>query len=292
MTESEPLTGTTVENRFEILEWIGEGGMATVYKAKHKHVDLDVAIKVLNKDDDMSSVDIERLKREARALNTLFHPNIIKVYSFGFLDSGHPYLVLDFLQGSSLDDLISMRNIPSLAWTLETFMQICRGLDCAHESKLIHRDLKPSNIMIVDKDEEGCYVKLLDFGIARMQVQGVEDQKLTRKGEIFGSPLYMSPEQISGKELDHRADIYSLGCLMYEALSGNPPLLGDSVILTLMKHMTENPPPIMSSFEQDLPEGLETIVFKCMEKDPEKRFQSSKEIEAALQKCAQALQGN
>ncbi|MBX9721269.1 MAG: serine/threonine protein kinase [Candidatus Obscuribacterales bacterium] len=292
MTETAPLTGTTVENRFDVLEWIGEGGMATVYKAKHKHVDLDVAIKVLNKDNDMTDVDIERLKREARALNTLFHPNIIKVYSFGFLDSGHPYLVLDFLKGSSLDDLIALRKMPSLEWTIETFMQICRGLDCAHESKMIHRDLKPSNIMIVEKDEEGSYVKLLDFGIARMQIQGIADQKLTRKGEIFGSPLYMSPEQISGKEIDHRADIYSLGCLMYEALSGNPPLLGDTIILTLMKHMTESPTAITPIFEQELPAGLEALVFKCMEKDPEKRFQSTKEIEAALLKCAQALASN
>ncbi len=289
MAETDQLTGTLVENRFEILHPLGEGGMATVYKAEHKHVDLVVAIKVLNKDNDMSSTDIERLKREARALNSLFHPNIVKVYSFGFLDSGHPYLVLDYLEGQSLDNIVSSGKLPELDWTLEVFQQICRGLACAHESNMIHRDLKPSNIMIVEKDENGSFVKLLDFGIARSQVQGMNDQKLTRKGEIFGSPLYMSPEQISGKDIDLRADIYSFGCLMYETLSGKPPLLGDTIILTLMKHIGETPAQISSICERTIPVELEQIVAKCMEKAPEKRFQTVPEIEEALLKCAKKL---
>ena len=286
MVDGSKLIGLVVENRFEVQSLLGEGGMATVYKAEHKAVDLFVAIKILNAHSDMSATDIERLKREARALNTLFHPNIVKVYSFGFLDTGEPYLVLDFLAGKSLDDMITAGELPPLKWSVEAFMQICRGLTCAHQGGLIHRDLKPSNVMIVSRDEDGAFVKILDFGIAKTSMPQDKEQKLTRKGEIFGSPLYISPEQISNKEIDKRADIYSLGCLMYETLSGQPPLMGDTVIQTLMKHMQDTPEPIST---RTVPAELEAIIFKCMEKRPEDRYQDTQEIENDLKKIWQSL---
>lgn len=289
MANDSNMVGVVVENRFEIQGLIGKGGMASVYRAEHRNVDLKVAIKVLNADEHFSQADIERLKREARALNSLFHPNVVKVYSFGFLDSGEPYLVLDLLHGKSLDDIIVSGNLPPLDWTVESFIQICRGLDAAHQSGLIHRDLKPSNVMIVDADEDGAFVKLLDFGIAKSSMPKDNEQKLTRKGEIFGSPLYISPEQISNKELDKRADVYSLGCLMYEALCGQPALMGDTVVITLMKHLQEKPPSMATHTEREIPQELEALVLKCMEKAPDDRFQSVQEIEEALALCLQKL---
>jgi len=282
MPGADNLIGSLVENRFEVLSLLGEGGMATVYQAEHKAVDLKVAIKVLKTESGLNEYDIERLKREARALNSLFHPNVVKVYSFGFLDSGHPYLVLDLLRGQSLGDIIDSGELPTLEWTLKAFVQICRGLQSAHESGLIHRDLKPSNVMVVDEDEEGAFIKLLDFGIAKSTAPKDNEQKLTGKGEIFGSPLYMSPEQISGKALDKRADIYSLGCLMYETLTGKPPVIGETVIMTMVKHLQEKPAPLRDSLKRDYPAGLEDIIFKCMEKEPDKRYSTASEIENEL----------
>ncbi|MBX9686018.1 MAG: serine/threonine protein kinase [Candidatus Obscuribacterales bacterium] len=291
MPESKDLTGTVIENRFEIISGLGEGGMASVFKAKHQQVDLLVAIKILKKELDFSPTEIERLKREARALNSLFHPNIVKVYSFGFMDDGSPYIVLDYLEGKSLEEIILSGQRPGLDWILEAFMQICRGLSCAHEGGLIHRDLKPSNVMIVPKEEDGSFIKILDFGISRSTSAGDNEQRLTAKGEIFGSPLYISPEQLSGKEIDQRADIYSLGCLMYETLTGRPPFLGDTVFLTLMQHMNEKAKAI-NEIDPNLkmPEGLEEIVMKCMEKQASARFQSAEELEKALAQCAAGLQ--
>lgn len=270
--------GEIVENRFEIEKHIGTGGMATVYRAKHLHVDLNVAIKILNRDE-MNEKDIERLKREAKVLNSIFHPNVVKVYSFGFLESGAPYLVLDLLDGKSLDQMIQSEKCLPIVWLLRAFDQICEGLICAHESGLVHRDLKPSNIMVVKPDEDGAFIKLLDFGIARSLVTAPSEQKLTRHGEIFGSPLYMSPEAIQGKEMDHRSDIYAFGCLMYESITGVPPFIGNNVIMTFMKHMTEQAKP-MAELTPGLriPAEIEAIVAHCMRKDPDARYQSVADV--------------
>ena len=270
--------GEVVENRFEIEKHIGTGGMATVYKATHRQVDLNVAIKILNRDE-MNDKDIERLKREAKVLNSIFHPNVVKVYSFGFLDAGEPYLVLDLLEGKSLDQLIQSEKCLPIPWLLEAFEQICKGLICAHDAGLVHRDLKPSNIMVVKPDEDEAFIKLLDFGIARTMSAAPDEQKLTRHGEIFGSPLYMSPEAIQGNEMDHRSDIYALGCLMYESITGAPPFLGANVIVTFVKHMTEKAKPMSEVMEgRTVSPALEAIVSRCMEKAPEARYQSVAEV--------------
>jgi serine/threonine-protein kinase len=284
------LIGTTVEDRFEVLSLIGEGGVAFVYKARladHAKVagqgERFVAIKVLKRHEQFSLTDIERLKREGRALQRLRHPNIVKAYSFGFLKTSEPYLVLDFLSGKSLEDYIYKSDLFSLSWTLNTFVQICRGLACAHENGLIHRDLKPSNVMILDAECDGATVKLLDFGTAKFTVSQPDELQLTKKGIIFGSPLYISPEQISGKTFDKRADIYSLGCLMYEALSGQVPHKGKNEMDTLMKHMHEQPKTFRElKIARDIPVEVENIVVQCMKKEPEERIQNVLEVEERL----------
>ena len=276
-------SGLIVENRFEITELIGAGGMASVYKAKHREIDLHVAVKILHSED-LSPKEVERLKREARALNTLFHPNIVKAYSFGFIDSGEPYLILDLLEGHSLEVVIEREKPMKPEWLAEAAKQICRGLACAHDAGLIHRDLKPSNVMIVTPQEGGVFVKLLDFGIARSQNHN--DTKLTMQGEIFGSPLYMAPETIQGKEIDARADIYAVGCLMYEALTGMPPHMGSSVIVTFMKHLQDKPKSMDAMMPGlNIPYDLEKVVMKCMEKNPDNRYQTALELCDALEQC-------
>jgi eukaryotic-like serine/threonine-protein kinase len=277
------LIGATVENRFEILSMVGEGGMASVYKARRRQSGDLVAIKVLKRHEHFSYTDIERMKREARALRSLFHPNIVRAHSFGFLESGEPYLVLDFLKGKSLDDYICSGETLSIEWVLEVLIQICGGLACAHEIGLIHRDLKPSNVMIIDPPEDGAFVKLLDFGTAKFTAPEPQDLALTQKGIIFGSPFYISPEQISGMSFDERTDIYSLGCLMYETITGRLPYVGKNQMDTLMKHLHEEPPPFSQVVTgRVIPVEIEAIVLRCMEKDPEARFQYVFEVEQAL----------
>lgn len=287
------LIGTTVEDRFEVLSLIGEGGVAFVYKARlADHAKAQgqgerfVAIKVLKRHEQFSLTDIERLKREGRALQRLRHPNIVKAYSSGFLKTSEPYLVLDFLNGKSLEDYIYKSDLFSLTWTLNTIVQICRGLSCAHDNGLIHRDLKPSNVMILDAPSDGAYVKLLDFGTAKFTVSQPDELQLTKKGIIFGSPLYISPEQISGKTFDKRADIYSLGCLMYEALAGQLPHKGKNEMGTLLKHLHEEPKTFSElKIARHIPDEVETIVAQCMQKDPEARIQNVLEVEERLTAC-------
>lgn len=277
-------SGLVIENRFEILDLIGRGGMASVYRARHQQIDLNVAVKILD-GDQLTKRDVARLKVEAQSLNSLFHPNIVKIYSFGLLESGEPYIVLDLLEGQTLQALIEKESLLPQLWLIEAFGQICSGLACAHESGIIHRDLKPANVMVVPPDEENSFIKILDFGIACAK-NAKGDQRLTKKGEVFGSPLYMSPEAISGKEIDHRADIYAFGCLMYEAVTGAAPFIGNTVIVTHLKHLQEKPKPFAEAVEGlVISDELESIVFKCMEKDPEKRYQSAEEILVELKAC-------
>jgi eukaryotic-like serine/threonine-protein kinase len=277
------LVGTTVENRFHILSLLGEGGMAIVYKARNQLTGQFVAIKVLKRHEQFSFADIERMKREARALRSLFHPNIVRAHSFGFLDSGEPYLVLDFLSGRGLDEYIVAGGL-HLRWILEVLIQICRGLSCAHDGGLIHRDLKPSNVMIIDSPEAGALlVKLLDFGTAKSVVSQPDELVLTQKGIIFGSPYYISPEQISGHPFDKRTDLYSLGCLMYELMSGKLPHEGKTDLDTLTSHLHNTPLSFSEiAFDRHIPYDVEEIVFKCMEKNPDRRFQTAGEVEQSL----------
>lgn len=284
MTEPNRI-GTVIDNQYEILQLIGTGGMASVYKARHKQNGTTVAAKILHPAE-MTPTDIERLRREARALNALIHPNILKCHSFGMLDSGEPYIILDLLEGMSLDQKIQHEGPQSPEWMVKAFRQICKGLAAAHEKGMIHRDLKPSNIMVVKEEADGSFVKLLDFGIVRSLNASKDDVKLTRSGEIFGSPLYMSPETIQGKEIDERADIYALGCLMYESLTASPPFLGGTVLATFMKHLQDKVKPMT----QILPEliislQLEKVIYKCMQKDPANRYQTVTEVLDALEGC-------
>ena len=273
-TSEDPLIGTLIAERIEILSLIGAGGMSTVYRAKHLLLDRIVAVKVMQvgKVDDNA---IRRFQQEAKAATALNHPNIATVREFGTAESGDPYLVMDYIEGTSLSDLIKQNGTLSTERTKEIITQVCAGLHHAHSIGVVHRDLKPANVML-SKDSSGKEIaKIVDFGIAKI-IQNDGQSELTKAGEIFGTPLYMSPEQGLGKTVDARSDIYSTGCMMYECLSGKPPFSAESALETLLQHTTEAPPPLKNSGD------LAQVVYRCLEKKPEDRYASAEELSGAL----------
>jgi len=279
-TSIDSFVGKVLEGRFEIISLIGKGGMSAVFKARHRQVNLPVAIKILLSHHLSDQQNRERFKMEARAVNSLNHPNIMGVIAFGLLSGGEPYLVLEFLQGRSLAEIIKEEGRLPVERAIRLFIQVCNGLAHAHEKGVLHRDLKPNNIMLVEAAGQAELVKIVDFGLAKLLPKdGREAQQLTAEGQTFGSPLYMSPEQCLGQELDARSDIYSLGCSLYETLTGQPPLLGANAFQTMTLHLSERPLP-MSQLAEDLriPESLERIVSKALEKKPEQRYQTMREL--------------
>ncbi|MBC7998909.1 MAG: serine/threonine protein kinase, partial [Leptolyngbya sp.] len=217
----DPLLGTTFAEKYEILAVVGRGGMSTVYKARHTLMDSLVAIKILNSALVTDPSHMERFTQEAKALSALRHHNIVQVFDFGIFENAKPYLITEFLEGDSLADVLQVNTIIPVERAMHIFLQMCDGLAQAHKKGIVHRDLKTGNIVIVQEPDERDVVKILDFGIAK--IIGNDDpnsQRLTREGEVFGSPLYMSPEQCTGGVVDARSDIYSLGCVMYEVLTG------------------------------------------------------------------------
>lgn len=282
--DSNFLVGTLLADRYEILSLIGEGGMSVVYKGRHQLMDRLVAVKMLKAHLVTNTSILKRFQQEAKAISYLTHPNIVSVFDFGILPQGQPYLVMDYLQGISLDDAIEQENGLKVERAIHIFGQICDALTHAHQKGLIHRDLKPGNVMLVRSEEED-FVKIVDFGIAKLMPWAQQAfQKLTQTGEAFGSPVYMSPEQCMGEELDNRSDIYSLGCVMYEALTGRPPLVGSQVLETMYKHLNATPIPL-GAIRPDLcfSKSLEQIVLKSLRKKPEERYQSMKELKADLE---------
>ena len=255
-------------------------------------MDKVVAIKMLHAHLVTNPQSLMRFQQEAQAASALSHPNVIAVHDFGITPQGMPYLVMDYLEGTSLTDLIATEgNLPPER-TCNIFIQACDALSHAHQKGIIHRDIKPSNIMLLDKDDNPDFVLIVDFGIAKLLPQSEKQgQHLTQTGEVFGSPLYMSPEQCLAGKLDHRADIYSLGCVIYEALTGSSPLSGASMIETMYLHLNEPALPFRKVRpDLSIPEALEAVVFKAMEKDPSARQQSMSALQDDLDnvRCGRA----
>jgi serine/threonine protein kinase len=272
------MIGQMFEGRFQILSVLGKGGAGVVYKAKQTHMDKLVAIKMLMSSVVPNDLSFLRFEQEARAAAALEHPNIITIHDFGRSAAGHAYLVMEYLGGKSLDDVLKLEGRIELEQFLQIFSQICDGLQHAHKRGIVHRDIKPSNIMLVDKDSDHRVAKIVDFGLAKLTAQESE-QNLTKSGMVMGTPLFMSPEQCRGAELDYRSDVYSLGCVMYAALTGQVPLKGDSTLNTLYKHMSEPPQPFcVSAPDLNLPPALEQVILKALEKDAESRQQSMSEL--------------
>lgn len=267
--------GFLIAGKFEIIEKLGEGGMATVYRARQHNLGRDVAIKVLHEHLEKDVVTARRFDKEAKAVAALKHHNLVGVVDNGVVD-GHSYLVMDYIQGTRLTELIAREQI-----TWEQFKQLasqlCAGLAHAHHHGLVHRDLKPSNIMLTS--ENGVQTaKIVDFGIVKTTTEDLSDP-VTQTGEIFGTTYYMSPEQCQGFPVDHRSDIYSLGCVFFQMLTGEMPFVGASPIATVMKHLNDDVPKLG---RDDIPPHMQKVIDRAMAKDPADRFQTVDELLAAI----------
>lgn len=268
------MIGTQIEN-YLIQAQLGEGGMGTVYRALETHLDRIVAIKVLNADLARDPSIVERFRSEARAQANLNHTNIATLYAF-LVHQGNPVMVMEYVEGDTFQQLVNRRGpIPSQE-AVPLFRQALLGIGAAHRMGIVHRDIKPSNLML----NRAGIVKVMDFGIAKAATSA---RNLTRTGAQIGTVFYMSPEQVKGERVDIRSDIYSLGITLYELLTANVPFSSDSEFQILNDHVNTPPPP-PSKFYPYLPKGLENIVLKSLEKNPDQRFQTAEEFGAALER--------
>lgn len=266
-------------DRYRVVELLGEGGMGRVLKCHDRELDRYVAIKVLS---GRTKVDaIKRFQKEAVATARLRHPNVVEVYDFGETD-GLFYLVMDYLEGESLDRYLARVGALSLEETREIGLAICAGLGHAHEQGIIHRDLKPSNVLISTDEQGESRVKIVDFGIAK-ELDGAST--MTGSDLILGTPAYISPEAVRGGELSPASDIYSLGCILYECLTGDKPVLGDSAMATMMLKLEVDPPSLRDRFEGESGVLTDRLIKKCLARDPEKRYCSAAELALALENC-------
>jgi serine/threonine protein kinase len=276
---SDPRLGTTIGGRYVLDDIVGEGGMATVYRARHKLVARPCAVKVLHSEVMKESNVRERFLREARHAQRLAHPNVVEVLDQGETEDGVPYLVMELLEGSSLADIVAKGAMP-LKRCLPIMILMLRALSRAHHFEVIHRDLKPENVFILPNDS----VKLLDFGIAR----SVRDTRLTSLGEIFGTPEYMAPEQGATAEVGPAADLYSMGVIFFEMLSGRLPFEAPNAPMLLVKHMND-PVPHVTAVKKDVPPALDTLVFAMMAKSPSDRPVDAQSIMSTLARVAGEL---
>lgn len=268
--------GDVLDGRYRVESILGCGGMGVVYRVTQMFVDKQFALKTLLKDQ-ISEVKLRRFQQEARAVFALDHPNIVAVKDFGVIEDATPFLVMEMVDGETLSARLKSSGRLTLEQAIPIFIQACFGLGYAHDQGIVHRDIKPSNLMLVNGITPGAdgSIKILDFGIAKFtQHDGGEIQSLTKTGEIFGSPFYMSPEQCTGERVDYRADVYSLGCVLFEALTGTPPCVGESALSTMMQHQIGKTPTLKeASMGLDFPPELEHIVAKMLDKSPDKRYQ-------------------
>lgn len=278
--------GNQLDGRYEILKKVGVGGMGTVYEAEHLILRRRVALKILKRALVSDPLAIARFEKEARACAALFHPNLVPIYDCGVTSEGQPFLVMEYLKGEGLDAILEREKRIDINRFFNIFIQVAGGLAEAHENGVIHRDLKPENIVLVDGAEGREVAKVVDFGIAKVEEFGSQMQLLTQTGEVFGSPSYMSPEQCQAGTIDYRTDVYSLGCVMYEALCGRKAFPGFS-IAAVIENQIDKLPPAPEEFlgQSKLPGNIAEVVMKCLAKNPDDRFQSMRELEEELTKA-------
>ncbi|MBX9572204.1 MAG: serine/threonine-protein kinase, partial [Candidatus Obscuribacterales bacterium] len=285
------LVGKVLDKKYQITELLGEGGMGAVYGATHLHLNRNCAVKVISRRHAADPVALKRFKLEAEAASSLKHPNIIEIHDFGISEDEQAYIVMELIAGESLDDLLERHKFLHYEIALPIFLQVCDGLAHAHDRNVLHRDLKPGNIMLI-KDGDKFKVKIVDFGVAKLLPgTGRTVDKLTATGEIFGSPLYMSPEQCMGQSLDLRSDVYALGCVVYQTLTGKLPFIGDSLFEVVMQHVNLMPPEFAKvAPDVAIPEKLEKIVFRAISKERTLRYNSVYDFKTALSQVARGGQ--
>lgn len=284
--ESRALVGRTLAGKYRVDELVSEGGMGTVYRGTHILMDKTVALKVLHPALAADNIIVARFSREARAASRISHPHAINVTDFGESEDGIVFLVMEFLHGRTLKEVVKSTGPLPLNRVVEIMRQICGALEAAHAENVVHRDLKSDNIMLLDV-AEGDWVKVLDFGIAKIQEPAGQDPGLTAPDLIIGTPQYMSPEQCSQtSEIDARSDIYSLGVILYEMLAGHVPFSGESPTTVMLKHLQEAPPDLLRE-RSDLPPEVGQVVARTLAKKPEDRFQTVRDLRLRLTSAAE-----
>jgi serine/threonine protein kinase len=258
--------GTTIGGRFQVSAMLGAGGMGSVYLARQLSVDRDVAIKILRKDTADDTLAARRFLLEAKATSRLKNDHTVTIYDFGQTDDGHLYIAMEFLEGRTLRAKLDVEGALSLEDTISVIDQIGESLAEAHEQGIVHRDLKPENVLLAARSKGAEFVKVLDFGIARAQELN-DGGALTATGTVAGTPAYMSPEAVTGQIVDARADVYALGVMVYEMLSGESPFRGDTPFVVMQQHVMHSPPPL-GTMLPDLPGAVSNFVGRCLMKNP------------------------
>jgi len=276
----EGLLGRTIDQRYRVEALLGEGGMGLVYRVIHTRLNKPLAIKVLRRENTKDPEVLARFRREAESASGIGNQHIVDINDFGELDDGSTYFVMECLEGLDLIDAIDVAQRMPEERAIHIATQLCRALGAAHDAGIIHRDLKPENVFLIRRNDTEDFVKVLDFGIAKV-ANG--PKRLTRAGEVLGTPHYMSPEQCEGDGVDHRTDIYALGVLLYEMVTGHVPHDADTMMGILTKQMYEDPIPPKVRVPQ-VSEELEHLIMRCLEKKPEQRYQTMHAIEADLQR--------
>ncbi len=284
---ADPYVGKTLADKYEVLELLGRGGMSIVYKVRHLFMQRFEALKMLRTELISDGDALQRFQQESKAVATLRHVNVVRVLDFGLLSDDVPFLTMEYLEGKDLGDVLKAEGHLSPERAVPLFAQLCDGLFHAHQRGVIHRDIKPGNI-IISRGPNGDELPIIvDFGIAKLlAADGSTVSKLTGTGQVFGSPLYMSPEQCLSKRADERTDIYALGCVLYQVLTGVPPIQGNTPVETMMRQMQELPRAFMFvKPDHTVPQALEICVIKALAKDPESRYRTMNEFRKALLKA-------
>jgi len=286
-SDEDPMIGRVLEGRYRIVERFSEGGMGAIYLARQETVGRQVAIKTLRTALADSQEFTDRFMREARVTSKISHPNCVTIHDFGQTDDTLLYLVMEYLEGETLADRLEREKL-STEDAIQIAIQVSNALEATHGQDVVHRDLKPDNIFLLDAAGERIFVKVLDFGISKVADGG--DESLTKTGQVFGTPEYMSPEQGRSKSLDGRSDLYSLGCILYEVLSGSPPFRADTPMAVLVSHIQEEPRPLDEI--ADVPKALAEFVDDLLTKDVDERPASAAVVRRRLEEIRSDMAGN
>jgi serine/threonine-protein kinase len=289
--DNDQLIGRTIANDYKIEALVGEGAMGRVYQAAHLTLKKSVALKVLRPSLVSDSTVVKRFEREAQAASRLNHPNCISIFGFGQEDGGELlWMAMEFIKGRDLGTIIAEDAPLPTARIVHIIAQVCDALDEAHSANIIHRDLKPANIVCFNHRRTTDFVKVLDFGIAKITDPGADYQPLTRDGIVCGTPAYMSPEQVQGFPLDSRSDLFSLGIILYQTITGNLPFHAESAVEVATKIVIEEPvPPSKARPEWSYPQELEAITLKLLKKKPDDRYKNAMDVKQALEACMETL---
>ncbi|MBU6452848.1 MAG: protein kinase [Cyanobacteria bacterium REEB67] len=298
-TSAGALTGVNdiIDSKYRVLSLLGEGGMGSVYRVRHLLLNKEMALKTFRRAS--LSPDVwQRFQREAQTIARLTHLNIVQVFDFGIAEGNKPYYTMALLEGESLAERIKRQKRLSLREALPVFDAVAGALSHAHKLGIVHRDVKPANIFLDHNDAKREIVKVVDFGLAKLATvtaddsQGREQQAATDAGLVFGSPLYMSPEQANGKAIDARTDIYSYGCTLFEALTGEPPFVGDNAFATIQMHLFEEVPRLSARCpEAAFPPAMENVIARLLAKESQERYQSFDQVQADLSRIELLLDG-